>query len=49
MKTDKYEADNGQNKYFSKVVANELIIHGGKNGSHASEEAGDPLPEEITF
>jgi single-strand DNA-binding protein len=48
MKTDKYEGDDGQTKYFFKVVAENVIMLGSSNGNGAQGQS-EELPEEIPF
>jgi len=48
LKTDKYEAKDGEMKYFTKIVANSIQLLGGRNSSQKSEEveASAELPPE---
>lgn len=53
LKTDKYEAKDGETKYFTKIVASSMQLLGGRNSSQKSEEveASAELPpeEDIPF
>jgi single-strand DNA-binding protein len=48
MKTDKYQGEDGVDKYFFKIVANEIIMLGGNGERHTAEES-ELLPDEIPF